>query len=104
MRKITQEAVNALFNMQPFSKSNTVVILSEDETATMMYLHGNFIASYCRVSNTVTLRDAGWQTSTTKERLNGILDNIGESRIFQKDWAWYRGDKLFEGETLQLGN
>lgn len=48
-------------------------------------LHGNEIARLCPRS--VSVRDAGWQTPTTKDRLNRILEPCG-ARIEQRGWAW----------------
>ena len=48
-------------------------------------LHGNAIARLCPRS--VRVSDAGWQTVTTKDRLNRILEPYG-SRIAQRDWTW----------------
>lgn len=48
-------------------------------------LHGNEIARLCPRS--VRVRDAGWRTVTTKDRLNRILAPYG-ARIEQRDWTW----------------
>ena len=80
MRKITRDAARALLNGQTFNLSNTRV---EDGVLT---LHGNAIAKiekgYLMISN------AGWQTTTTKERLNGVLDVFNSSaRVFTKNFT-----------------
>lgn len=88
MRKITERSAEALYNGEEFKVGNTVV---RDGS---LYLHGNEIASLDTAGafeggSTLVLRDAGWQTTTTKERLNGILEvfNI-HLRIFQRDGEW----------------
>jgi len=35
----------------------------------------------------MTLRNGGWQSKTTKERINEVLGGYG--RVFQRDWNWY---------------
>ena len=52
------------------------------------YLFGNEIAHYDPGSRTVTVRDAGYLSATTKDRLNGLLGkkNLG---ISQKDGVWF---------------
>ena len=36
------------------------------------------------------LRDAGWKTKTTKNRIDTLLDSAGiDYRIMQKDRVWY---------------
>jgi len=60
-------------------------------------LHGNNICTYNRTGETVTLRDCGYQTATTKSRLNALLAyfsdyiNGGWSRfgIYQSKHVWY---------------
>lgn len=62
------------------------------DNTTIMYLHGNQIAK--KDANGVTLYDCGWNTPTTKERLNGILRRMGLPLIYQKKGVWYIGDGL----------
>jgi hypothetical protein len=101
MRKITSDSVNAFFKGNKLNKGNMSVNTDMFfETDRLMRLHGNAIAwikgSY------LTISDCGWETVTTKERLNGILDHLSKGYIFQKDFVWYyqpiRGDaKRFNG-------
>lgn len=93
MRKITKQAVTAFFNGSDFKKDNTEVF---SNTATVMKLHGNIIA--IKEGDKIKLSHCGWQTPTTKERLNGILDHILEPRhIYQKKGIWYwKKDKEFK--------
>ena len=61
---------------------------SSDASATpiiSVYLHGHEIATLA--SRWIGIRDAGWQTVTTKDRLNRLLAPIGYS-ISQKDYCW----------------
>lgn len=48
-------------------------------------LHGHKIATV--TPTWVSVSDAGWQTPTTKDRLNRILAPYG-ARIEQRDWTW----------------
>jgi hypothetical protein len=101
MREITKDSVNAFFKGSKLNKGNMSVNTDMFfETDRLMRLHGNAIAwikgSY------LTISDCGWETVTTKERLNGILDHLSKGYIFQKDFVWYyqpiRGDaKRFNG-------
>ncbi len=91
MRKITQKSVAAFLAGRNFRSGNMTVSRGGFDGFTVsMYLHGNLIAE--RNTQTVRLHDAGWQTTTTKDRLNGLLDTLGLGRIYQKDFAWYVGD------------
>ena len=54
-----------------------------------IFLHGNLIAEV--TDEDMTIFDGGWQTNTTKSRLNALCDEfciVGEG-VFQKDFAWY---------------
>ena len=83
MRAITQQSVAAFLKGRPFSKANTEVHVTErpGEVCVELRLHDNAIARRWVVSR--ALRDsgydplteittAGWNTVTTRERLNGI--------------------------------
>tara|TARA_B100000902_G_scaffold52498_1_gene59232 strand:- start:35338 stop:35691 length:354 start_codon:yes stop_codon:yes gene_type:complete len=89
MRKIEKQMNTAIRNCENFSSSNTRVIYSPIRNSSEVYLHGNLIAI---VSNGVLqMFDGGWQSNTTKSRLNALCDEfcqIGEG-VFQKDFTWY---------------
>ena len=54
-----------------------------------VYLHGNLIAEVD--DNGIKLYDGGWQSNTTKSRLNAICNTFcvdGEG-IFQKNFDWF---------------
>jgi hypothetical protein len=55
-------------------------------------LHGNKIAEIGYTC--MTLYDGGYQSATTKSRLNAILSAFGNGEyIFQKDFVWYLSTK-----------
>lgn len=88
MRKITRYAVEAFVDGTRFKRDNTEVGKNRHDAAIHLKLHGHTIAM--RVGDLVKIKDAGWQTNTTKERLNGILDAYhSDSYIFQKDFEWF---------------
>ena len=98
MRKIEQEMNTAIRYRRNFSKANTSVRCYKINGVTTemdVFLHGNHIASLDTVSNHLTIKDGGWQSVTTKSRLNALLDEFAPSMgIFQKDWVWYLSDRL----------
>ena len=100
MRKIETEMQTAIANRKNWSKSNTSVSVN-DEGPTFVTLHGNLIA---QISNNgdMKLSSCGWQTVTTKSRLNAILDCFFHNvRIFQKQFEWYiGGDSFFDGYQI----
>ncbi len=76
----------AVTNRYNFAKANTTV--SIDDRVASVYLHGNLIA---RVGDTfVQILDGGWQSVTTKSRLNALLRAVTpDGGVFQKDFTWY---------------
>ena len=67
-RQITKESVRAFLNDQKFSKSNTTV--TKTDGVTSLVLFGNRIAYKNDGKLFVTM--CGYNTVTTRERLNGI--------------------------------
>lgn len=96
MRKITQESIAAFNSNETFSKSNTAV--SVTDTTTVLLLHGNSIAFKDRATGKIEITNCGWDTTTTKERLNAI-DGVS---IQQRQFQWYLNDELWHGELIQI--
>ena len=113
MRKITRLAARAFIEGRSFRKDNTSVTVSEyhikfegrtkeEVLATherygttihnqRMYLHGNLIAENTS-ANGLRITLAGWPTVTTRERLNGLLTELGKREgIWQHKHEQYYG-------------
>lgn len=89
MRKISELSVQAFLSGTPFKNGNMKVFGNKENT--LLTLHDNVIAS--KQDNRLILTDSGWQTVTTKERLNAVLNAIGsEWRIYQLAGVWYITD------------
>ena len=87
MRKIERQMNQAIRSGNNFSSSNTAVRHGFDNEADV-YLHGNHIATV--KSNSIIIKDGGWQSNTTKSRLNALLDEFSYGmRVFQKNWEWF---------------
>ena len=95
MRKITIDSVNAFLNRQTFKRQNMEVTSFDDSF--YLKLHGNTIA-VLHGDGTLMITDAGWQTNTTKERLNG-LPNVN---IHQKNFIWYLDGEEWNGNLTQI--
>ena len=93
MRKIEQQMNEAILNRKDFFKGNTSVENYITETGAreaVVKLHGNHIAT---VGETLQICDAGWQTVTTKSRLNALCNEFAEGcYVFQKNFDWFLGD------------
>ena len=93
MRKIEMMMNSAIRYRKNFSSGNTTVRAFRESVD--VYLHGNHIASLDTATHELTLKDGGWQSNTTKSRLNALLDEFVPSMgIFQKDWTWFLRDNL----------
>ena len=87
MRKIERQMNQAIRSGNNFTSSNTAVRHGFDNEADV-YLHGNHIATV--KSNSIIIKDGGWQSNTTKSRLNALLDEFSYGmRVFQKNYEWF---------------
>ena len=78
----------AMRHFLPFSSGNTTVVQNDRDMD--VFLHGNHIATLCKISMDLRLFDGGGQSNTTKSRLNALLDEFGGGdRVIQKDFVWY---------------
>ena len=87
----------AISNKSNWSSSNTQVSYNENTNCSSVYLHGHQIATVDNHNSAVKLSSCGWQTVTTKSRLNAILEEVKYGcSVFQKNWNWYlRNDRKF---------
>ena len=90
MRKIESQMNRAIINKNDWSNSNTVVEYNSNTDCSTVYLHNNRIATVDHNTNALKLSSCGWQSVTTKSRLNAILQElITGARVFQKQFDWY---------------
>ena len=77
MRQIEKEMNHAIrVQKKYFSKGNTAVRTSADGIESQIYLHHNLIGSYNHPKRELTIFDGGWQSNTTKSRLNALLNEF----------------------------
>ena len=86
-RKIETEMNAAIQNGTSFTKANTAVY--HHEGVAIVRLHGNKIAEIG--DDFMTLFDGGYQSTTTKSRLNALLAEFGNDceRVFAKNFTWF---------------
>tara|TARA_R100000084_G_scaffold14467_1_gene4840 strand:- start:98 stop:427 length:330 start_codon:yes stop_codon:yes gene_type:complete len=65
-----------------YNDGDTVVVTS-------VFLHDNLIAEI--TDTDMTIFDGGWQSNTTKSRLNALCDEfcIAGEGVFQKNYKWF---------------
>ncbi len=89
MRKIETQMNSAIRSRRDWQSGNTRVEITEDQTA-IVYLHGNKIAEVDE-TNVRLFDGGGYQTVTTKSRLNAICYEFLSPffGVFQKNWDWF---------------
>lgn len=94
--KITVDSVRAFVIGKPFRRENMAVeVIGE---SVYLKLHGNTIAYRSSNDGKVLISNCGWETNTTKMRLNYLLGIYNSSlRIRQKNFIWYLGDQVWNG-------
>jgi len=111
MRKIEQQMCAAVQKNINWKSGNTSVHFSEEYGTSTVYLHDNLIAIVS--DNDMEIFDGGWQSNTTKSRLNALCQEfcIAGEGVFQKDFQWYvrkfvgciNGKNIFKNEEFQSG-
>ena len=90
MRKIERQMNFAVSNKGNWSGSNTSVSYNSNTNCSSIYLHGHLIATFEHNLRAVKLSSCGYQTVTTKSRLNAILQEVKYGwSIFQKNFDWF---------------
>ena len=99
MRKLETKMNNAIRKRQNFSNGNTRVATGsffENDVyceESKVFLHGNHIATYNHVTKELTLFDGGYQSVTTKSRLNALCQEFATGcSVFQRNWNWFLSD------------
>ena len=110
MRKIESQMIDAINANKNWKSANTEV-RTDDNNESRVFLHGNHIATV--TDDDMMIMDGGWQSNTTKSRLNALCDAFcctGEG-VFQKDFVWYvrkfvgciNGKNIFKTEDFVSG-
>ena len=109
MRKIESQMNAAIQGNANWSKANTSVTTTDGVSE--VRLHGNLIAKVG--DDFVTVFDGGWQSVTTKSRLNALCDAfcIAGEGVFQKNYQWFvrkftgqmGAEKVFSTEDFSNG-
>ena len=89
MRKIETQMCQAIQQGRNWANGNTTVTIDTETNVSSVYLHGNLIATV--TDNDMTIMDGGWQSVTTKSRLNALCSAfcIAGEGVFQKAHTWY---------------
>lgn len=94
----------AITNNVNWQSSNTAVTFDSETGESKVYLHGNHIATVGE--DFVQIFDGGWQSNTTKSRLNAILREhaIDGEGVYQKNFKWYVDKFIGQAGTSKVYN
>ena len=95
MRKIEAQMLEAIDLKKNWSFANMRV--ESNSTGICVYLHDNLICQIMsnwpvepnQIKDLICLKDAGWQTRTTKSRLNALASFFCVPGIYQKNSEWF---------------
>ena len=90
MRKLERQMNFAISNKGNWNGSNTSVLYNESTNCSQVYLHGHLICTFDHNTQAVKLSSCGYETVTTKSRLNAILEEVKYgAKVFQKNFNWF---------------
>ena len=83
----------AVQSSKDWKSANTSVHFNEENNTSVVRLHGNKIAEVG--DDFLTIFDGGYQSVTTKSRLNALINefcNAVTDGVFQKNYQWFISD------------
>ena len=104
MRKIEQQMNNAISNNLNWQKDNTAVVFNPEANESTVFLFNNKIAVVGE--DFVQIFDGGWQSVTTKSRLNAILSEHGikGEGVYQRACKWFIDKFIGQAGTSPVYN
>ena len=98
-RQNYQYLLDILGNSETKKLAHNTYIVKRENCVAVTY-HGNTII-LVNPDNSAIIRNAGYETVTTKARLNQFTPN--GVTIWQNDWTWYIQDSMGVVETFDNG-
>ena len=90
MRKLERQMNFAVSNKGNWSGSNTQVTYNENTNCSSVSLHGHQIATFDHNLKALKISSCGYQSVTTKSRLNALLEEVKYGcKVFQKNFNWF---------------
>ena len=103
MRKIESQMIGAIKTKSCFTNNNTRVDYVASENISEIFLHGNLISIYRHNDDSMYISSCGWESNTTKSRLNALLSTFYHGvGIFQKNWQWFISDRRDNKTVKQI--
>ena len=90
----------AVSNKGNWCGSNTQVTFNENTNCSQVRLHGHLIATFDHSTQALKIDSCGWQSVTTKSRLNALLEEVKYGcKVFQKNFDWF---VRYNGQTTDF--
>ena len=90
MRKLERQMNFALSNKGNWAGSNTSVSYNDSTNCSSVFLHGHQIATFDHNLKALKISSCGYETVTTKSRLNALLTELKTGcSVFQRKFIWY---------------
>ena len=105
MRLIEHQMCRAVQHRINWKKDNTQVMYSPSREVSCVYLHGNLIATIDKYQ--VEVYDGGWQTVTTKSRLNALINELCDGvnqGVYQHKFEWFINDNTDDRNVIDFEN
>jgi hypothetical protein len=96
MKLVTENSINAFYNDAKGTFGGNTRVEVQENGVTKLFLFENLIA--VKDNGVVKITDAGWQSNTTKERLNGLHG----VHIKQKNFEWFLNGEEWNGNWKQI--
>lgn len=91
MRKVTEQVCSAFLARKRCCVGNTAT------DGTGLWLHGNLIAEWLNDGQELWITTAGWNTVTTRDRLNGL-----PCRVHQRKGLLYLNGEPWDGKLKRI--
>ena len=90
----------AVSNKGNWAGSNTSVSYNSNTNCSSVFLHGHQIATFDHNLKALKISSCGYETVTTKSRLNAILNEVKYgAKVFSKIFDWFVS---YQGETASF--
>lgn len=105
MRKIEENMLHAIAEMKNFKSGDTRVSIESknvNDNVALVWLNDNLIAQWNPRYNSLFIYDGGWESNTTKSRLNAIMEYFAHGwAIVQRRHVWYMDELIQDKECLR---
>lgn len=89
MRKIEEQIIEAIKDRTFSGRLSIRDEIRNDSGYTNYVLHNTKVCIINWTKKSIEFTAGGWETPTTKSRINAIMGHFKLGRIYQKDFVWH---------------